>query len=72
MIPLERLSGFFFFSIKFIGKVSPVFSSAEEGSWSSSGLLWLFVIHCALISLVELLATSVCDPVADDEYCLVE
>lgn len=38
-------------------------SSAEEGSWSSYGLLWLFVIHCA---------SSVYDPVAHDGYHLVE
>ena len=52
--------------------MSPVFSPEEKGSWSSSGLLWLFMIHCALISLAKLLASSVCDPVADDGDRLVE
>lgn len=53
----------FFFSVKSHLTCSPVVSSAEEGSWSSSGLLWLFVIHCA---------SSVYDPVAHHGYQLVE
>lgn len=62
----------FFLSIKSHFTCSPVLSSAEEESWSSSGLLWLFAIPCALISLVRLLASLVYDPVAHDGCHLVE